>query len=257
MCKESLWKEERVGGAEISSTNSKLGEVYTKYSQSEIDCELSALKFRVWRGFNSFLSIRRDVVKERAEDLLDFCVFHLFSKFFIVVIACIISDDIDVFSLGVGLVKSDGGIGIDAQTFMSNDIRHIMCIKYLLMLTRSLPLTVGLLQTFALPHPSIGRACVMSRMSTVSVMMVDITLFHAVEAFLYHLDEGFLLICIFLTRGLCSSLIIGKAYLGSKDPLFRLAYMLFRRLPLSIHPINMSLQLFTKQAICPLSRRPQ
>lgn len=130
------------------------------------------------------------------------------------VIACIISDDIDVFSLGVGLVKSDGGIGIDAQTFMSNDIRHIMCIKYLLMLTRSLPLTVGLLQTFALPHPSIGRACVMSRMSTVSVMMVDITLFHAVEAFLYHLDEGFLLICIFLTRGLCSSLI--KSLYGFK-----------------------------------------
>ena len=39
MCKESLWKEERVGGAKISLTNSKLGEVYTKYSQSEIDCE--------------------------------------------------------------------------------------------------------------------------------------------------------------------------------------------------------------------------
>lgn len=58
-----------------------------------------------------------------------------YSRSFFVVIVCIISDDIDVFSLGVGLVKSDGGIGIDAQTFMSNDIRHIMCIKCPLMLT--------------------------------------------------------------------------------------------------------------------------
>ena len=69
-------------------------------------------------------------------------------------------------------------------------------------------------------------------MCAVSVI-VDIALFLSSEARLYHLDEGLLRLCIRLTRNLCS-LLVSKADLGSKDPPFQLAYMLFQRYPLPI-----------------------
>ena len=90
----------------------------------------------------------------------------------------------------------------------------------------------GLLQTFALLDPCISGTCVVSRMCAVSVI-VDIALFLSSEARLYHLDEGLLRLCIRLTRNLCS-LLVSKADLGSKDPPFQLAYMLFQRYPLPI-----------------------
>ena len=67
----------------------------------------------------------------------------------------------------------------------------------------------GLLQTFALPNPCIGVACVVGRMCAIGVI-VDIALFLTAEALLYHLDEGLLCLCISLTRYLCG-LLIGEA----------------------------------------------
>ena len=89
-----------------------------------------------------------------------------------------------------------------------------------------------LLQTFALLDPCIGGTCVVSRICAVSVI-VDIALFLSSEARLYHLDEGLLLLCIRLTRNLCS-LLAGEAYLGSKDLPFRQTCTLFRKSPLPI-----------------------
>ena len=72
----------------------------------------------------------------------------------------------------------------------------------------------------------------MGRMRTISVI-VNITLFLSDEALLYHLSEGLLILCICLTGNLCS-LLVGEAYLGSKDLPFRQTYTLFRRYLLPI-----------------------
>lgn len=73
---------------------------------------------------------------------------------------------------------------------------------------------------------------VMGRMRTISVI-VNITLFLSDEALLYHLNKGLLTLCICLTGNPCS-LLVGEAYLGSKDLLFRQTYTLFRKSPLPI-----------------------
>ena len=69
----------------------------------------------------------------RKEDLLDFRAFHPLSELFTQVIACIICDDVDTFSLREllqsYLVKGNGGIGIDTRTLMGYDLCHIMRIK--------------------------------------------------------------------------------------------------------------------------------
>ena len=100
----------------------------------------------------------------RKEDLLDFRAFYLFPELFIAIITGIFCDDVDVFGLGVPLlsrlVKGNGGIGIDAWTLMGYDVCHVMRIKQSVDVDTVPTAHGGLLQTFALLDPSIGRACV-------------------------------------------------------------------------------------------------
>ena len=112
----------------------------------------------------------------------------------------------------------------------------------------------GLLQTFALPNPCIGVACVVGRMCAIGVI-VDIALFLTAEALLYHLDEGLLCLCISLTRYLCG-LLIGEAYAIQKiyHPGGNIRYSESLLYPFGYTlgiGINMPLQLFTEQADLP------
>ena len=160
------------------------------------------------------------------------------------------------------LVKRDDGIGIDARTLVGYDVCHIMRIeKSALMLTWFPTAHGGLLQTSALPDPSIGRARVVSRMCAIGVIIVDIALFLTTEVLLYHLNEGPLLFCISLTRHLCG-LLIGKANTIQKDPPYRKG--IYATPKVSFRPfgytlgigIKMPLQLFAEQADLPTVKTP-